>query len=96
MGAKLNDKRALWELGNRYFWGEGVLRDEGYALELWEKSVEMNYIHAQFTMGTYYLKGMRGVEKNIDMGLELLNRACQQKYMRAVHYLERYLIKLEE
>lgn len=52
----------MWELGNRFYWGEGTFKNIEEAHRLWNLSMQCDYIHAEFYMGTNYLKGSRGIK----------------------------------
>jgi TPR repeat protein len=52
--AESGDAKAQAELGDAYHFGFSVKIDDKKAVELWKKSAEQNYAHAEFRLGEIY------------------------------------------
>ena len=52
------DPRAAWDLGLRYFRGDGVRRDTYQALQWMRDAGERGHVEAQLAVGRFYLMGL--------------------------------------
>jgi TPR repeat protein len=52
------DPRAAWDLGLRYFRGDGVRRDSYQALQWMRDAGERGHVEAQLAVGRFYLMGL--------------------------------------
>ena len=50
-------QQAQFELGERYYRGEGVPRDMAKAAEWWQKAAEQGHASAQYSLGYMYSRG---------------------------------------
>ena len=55
--AEAGDADAQYNLGLRYYNGEGVLQDDKEAVKWWRKAAEQGEAKAQFNLGVMYAKG---------------------------------------
>lgn len=53
-----NDPRAAWDLGLRYFRGDGVRKDAYQALQWMRDAGEQGIVDAQLAVGRFYLMGL--------------------------------------
>ena len=61
--------KAYAYLGNLYYFGEEIIKDDEKAFECWTKAVELRSPEGMFSLGFAYLEG-RGCEKDIKKGIE--------------------------
>ena len=61
--------KAYAYLGNLYYFGEEITKDDEKAFECWTKSAELRSPEGMFSLGFAYLDG-RGCEKDIKKGIE--------------------------
>ena len=71
------DAQALFNLGGRYFTGDGVPKDEAKAAEYYAKAADHGEAGAQAMLGWMYLSG-RGVSKDEEKAIEWLQKAATQ------------------
>jgi tetratricopeptide (TPR) repeat protein len=72
--AMLIENQRLYNLGICYQRGEGVTRDQGKAIQCFEKAAKRGFQPAQFNLGMVFFKG-DGVPRNIVKGMSLLGDA---------------------
>jgi TPR repeat protein len=77
--AERGDAKAQFRLGNTYFTGEGVLKDEVEAINWWRKAAEQGYAEAQFWLGGAYDKGV-GVLMDKVEALKWYRQSADQGY----------------
>ncbi|MCC8978669.1 tetratricopeptide repeat protein [Bradyrhizobium acaciae] len=66
-------------VGNMYFNGQGVTKDEGQAAAWFRKSADQGYSEGQHNLGVLYENG-RGVQKDLDQAVAWLQKAATQGY----------------
>lgn len=69
------DPKALYNMGKFLFEGKIVPMNQYEAVKLWKRSSELHCIPATGRLGYSYLKG-EGCKKDVDKGLELLEKAA--------------------
>lgn len=74
--ADKGDAEAQFELGMRYYHGDGVAQDKKKMFELFNQSAEKGNARAEFTLGEAYRKGV-GVERNLKKGTELIRKSAE-------------------
>ena len=75
--AQMNDPRSTYWLGLHYYNGEGVEQDWKMAFNLFNKAKDYGY-KASMIIGDCYLYG-RGVDKDIDKGIEWYFKAIEEE-----------------
>lgn len=73
------DAGAATELAERYFWGNGIEKDEQKAAILLRRATAAMYPTAQFMLGQLYILG-KGVEQNYQKAFELTEKAVNNGY----------------
>jgi len=68
---------AQYNLGNRYFNGEGVEKDAAEAVKWYRKAAEQGHAKAQFNLGVCYRNGW-GVEKDAAEAVKWYRKAADQ------------------
>jgi TPR repeat protein len=58
-------EQAQFELGERYYRGEGVPRDMAKAAEWWQEAAEQGHASAQYSLGFMYYRGEGVPEDNV-------------------------------
>lgn len=86
---------ACWRLGQLYEEGNGVDKDPGKALQLWGQGAAHGSADCQCWLGTAYLTGFGGLEREYHTARSLLQQAADQGHARAVEKLRKCLQKLE-
>lgn len=82
--AEQGDAQAQANLGDQYFYGEGVAIDQAEAAKWWLKAAEQGDPKSQFSMAFSYFKGL-GVAKDPTQGLKWYQSTIAQGYdIRAV------------
>lgn len=74
--AEAGDARAEFNLGVRYWFGKGVMRDRGEAIEYFRKAAEKSHARAQFFLGTCYADGDE-VPRDMGKALEWFRSAAE-------------------
>ena len=74
--AEQGDVDALNEIGNMYFDGQGVEKDDKKALEYYTKAAEKGDTDALINIGVMYANG-QGVEKDDKKAFEYLTKAAE-------------------
>ena len=77
--ADQGDAGAATELAERYFWGNGVEKDEHRAAIWLRRAAASMYPTAQFMLGQLYILG-KGVEQDYQKAFELTEKAANQGY----------------
>ena len=80
--AELGDAEAQYELGERYFNGDGVERDYVEAVKWFRKAADQGDSNAMRRLGDCYMEG-KGVEKDPDTALDWSRRAVERARDRA-------------
>ena len=80
--AKKGDAEAQNELGDRYYYGEGVEQDYEQAVEWYQKAANQGYAAAQFSLARCCHKG-EGMPENHEQEIEWLRKAANQGYAKA-------------
>src|SRR5438477_311476 len=68
----------LFELGQKYALGEGLVKDEKKAVELYQQAANQGYAKAQHNLGVCYENG-KGVAKDEKKAAELYQQATKIK-----------------
>lgn len=71
------DAMAQYNLGDRYYNGEGVTKDSAEAVRWWRKAAEQGVAEAQGILGTCYSFGY-GVTKDDTEAVKWLRKAAEQ------------------
>jgi TPR repeat protein len=71
-----------YNLGKRYFYGEGVTKDYAKAVEWWTKAAEQGNADAQYSLGDCYFNGY-GVRKDNDKAAYWYAKAANQGHGEA-------------
>ena len=77
--ANQGDAGAATELAERYFWGNGIEKDEHKAAILLRRAAASMYPEAQFMLGQLYIIG-KGVEQDYKKAFELTEKSLQNGY----------------
>jgi len=85
--AELNDKDALYQLGNAYLEGRGVSQNLNKSFEYYLKSANLEHEKAQYNVGLFYLQGKLG-DRNIDEGLKWIKKSAAYGYPDAQKVLQ--------
>jgi len=80
--AKGGDARAQFNLGVRYYKGQGVLQDYHKAFEWYSKAAVQGHDEAQFNLGTAYSEG-EGVLQDYHKAFEWYSKAAAQGFASA-------------
>jgi S1-C subfamily serine protease len=75
--AESGKAEAQFNLGNKYYEGEGVKKDFIEALKWYRKAAEQGYADAQNSLGNMYYEG-EGVEKNFVESVKWFRKAAEQ------------------
>lgn len=67
---------AYYNLGNLYYKGEHVPKDDVNAFNCWEKAANLNDPHGADNLAYAYMEGV-GCEKDIEKGLEIYKKAVE-------------------
>ena len=87
-GIEHNIPQSYYMLGQCYYNGYGVSKDNRKSFELIKKSADMNFSDAQYTVGFFYKYGI-GVEDNEDKALEYLHLAAKNNHIEAKKMIAR-------
>jgi len=85
--ADQGDAGAMNNLGNCYYWGNGVERDYGKAVEWYRKTADLGHDRAMYNLGQCYYNG-HGVERDYDKAFEWYRKAADLGNADAVNKLE--------
>ena len=78
------DAEGEYYLGNCYYNGEGVEKDEVKAFEWYKKAAEQGYVEAQFKLGVCYDNGI-GIERDKRKAFEWYEKASKaRKYKSSI------------
>ena len=86
IGAKRGNALTQYILGNGYYNGKGVEKDQKKAAYWYEKAAEQGYAAAQNNLGFLYYNG-EGVEKNLEKAVHWYEKAAEQGYAAAQNNL---------
>jgi TPR repeat protein len=75
IAAEQGDSEAMMDFGMVLFTGDGITRDPVVALQWIEKAAALEHNDALSALGTFYLRGSEGYDKDTSKGLELLEKA---------------------
>ncbi|MGJ8656824.1 MAG: protein kinase domain-containing protein [Akkermansiaceae bacterium] len=85
-GAKLLYREKFFELGLKYYHGDGVTQDYGKALENFQKAAERDNVIAMNLLGWMYDAG-EGVEKNLMQSTSWYRKSAELGYASAQYNL---------
>lgn len=74
-------------LASMYWYGIGVSKDINEAIKWYQMSADKGNPGAQYSLGRIYMYGENGVQQDKDKGLNLLLKAAEQNYPRALNLL---------
>lgn len=77
--ANQGNASAQYNLGLKYFKGEGVRQDYNKAFDLYQKAANQGYAGAQNNLGLMYSRG-NGVLQNYISAKELFKKSCDNGY----------------
>ena len=72
------DAEEQFQLGKRYFEGNGVFKDEVEAAKWFRLAAEQGHVEAQLQLGLFYHKGFGGVIKNDAQAVIWYQKAAEQ------------------
>ena len=75
--AEFGNAKAQYELGMRFFNGDGVEKSEKEAVKWWRQAAEKENAAAQYMLGFCYEKGY-GVEQNKAEAVKLYRKAARK------------------
>jgi TPR repeat protein len=84
--AELGYRNAQHTLGNEYFSGDNIDKDDVQALTYYQMAAKQNYLRAQYQLGRIYFYGW-GQDKDIKKGMKWLLMAANRGYVEAQHQL---------
>jgi TPR repeat protein len=84
--AELGDAVAQFNLGLRYYNGQGVLQDYKEAVKWWSKAAEQGHASAQFNLGLRYALG-EGVAQDYKEAVKWWRKAAEQGAAHAQYNL---------
>lgn len=87
LAAMNGDAQAQYNLGNCFYKGQGVMKDEKQAVHWYRSAAEQGHALAQVYLGACYWRGI-GVEENIGKAIEWYQKAADQGYEAARRPLE--------
>jgi TPR repeat protein len=79
-------QQAQFELGERYYRGEGVPRDVAKAAEWWQQAAEQGHAGAQYMLGFMYRSGRWGSQDDVKAA-EWYQKAAEQGFAAAQYSL---------
>jgi len=83
---------AMTELGNCYYLGLGVEKDEKMGIYFWNTAIEYENGFAMYNLGKCYDYG-RHIEKDEDKAIELYKLALEKGCLSVVNEMDFYIIK---
>jgi TPR repeat protein len=86
--AEDGDVDAQYDLGIRYYSGDGVEKDHAKAVKWFTMAAEHDDAQAQFNLGIMYGRG-EGADKNINTSMQWLKKAAEQGHAEAVNMLSK-------
>jgi hypothetical protein len=87
--AEQGDAQAQYRLGNMYFYGRGVPRDNDEALRWYRKSADQGYAAAEYGVEYMYFHGL-SVQSDYTEAVRWCRKAADQGYARAQSSLGSY------
>lgn len=85
--AQAGDARSAYILGNKYFNGDGVKKNNKAAFNYFSQSASSGSVEAMYMVGLCYRMG-RGVSKNIDQAKQWWTKAASHGHRQAAEELE--------
>ena len=85
-GGKIVSAEELYQIGNQYYYGDGVEKDYVKARTYYNQAAEMGYADALNDLGVLYLYGY-GVEQNFETARTYYERAAEKGNARAYYNL---------
>ncbi|KRX07024.1 hypothetical protein PPERSA_07187 [Pseudocohnilembus persalinus] len=82
--ANQGDRRALYEIGDMYYWGQGVHENEQECHYYYNLSAQRGFALAQYWLGRNMIEGQCGLEKDFEEGANYILKAKKQKYKAAI------------
>ena len=93
--AKEGDIAAQIRLGEMYYSGEGVKKNDKLAVKWFRTAADKNYAEALYKLGFMYENGF-GVGKNIDTAMDFYNKAAAQGHNEAQFALGNIWLQRED
>ncbi len=84
--AKTDDIDACYELGYRFYKGNGIAQDYKTAFVWFNRAAELGDPAAQTTLGVMYFLG-QGLDQDYNLSLKWFNKAADQKFAKAQYNL---------
>ena len=84
--AQNGDADAQYDLGERYYDGNGVSENPEKAVYWYKKAADQGHLEAQYSLGWCYKNG-EGVATNFTLGAEWLKKAAQRGHAKAQLHL---------
>lgn len=91
-GADKGDANCIYELGNAYYHGAGVVEDNKRAIELYTKAAEMGHTMSNFALGEIYFYGLADVEENNKKAVEHYKVAGENGHAKALSRIGDYYL----
>lgn len=85
--AELGDAEAQNILGARLITGEGVKQDTLGGLYWYAQAIKQGYVHAKWNAGSMFVDGEEGVEKDLSLGMRLIEEAAEANENSACLFL---------
>ena len=85
--AEQGDTETQFNLGTRYFFGEGLLEDKAEGIKWYRKAAKQGHAEAQYNLGMCYFYGY-GVLEDKAEGLKLFCEAAGQGHAKAKEQLK--------
>lgn len=82
--AEAGDVDALGTMGNLYGFGWGVPQDLKVAHNYWQRAAAKHLATAMYNLGTLYLVGKPGFEKNDSTAFEWMKLAAEHRHIQAM------------
>ena len=86
--ANLGYRKAQHTLGNEYFVGDNIDKDDVQALTYYQMAAKQNYLRSMYQLGRIYFYGW-GQEKDLEKGMKWLLMAANGGYVEAQDLLGR-------
>jgi len=85
---KVDDPKAMYQIGYMYDKAEGVAQDNKAAVEWYLKAAEKGHVRAQYRLGLFYATGT-GVDKNLKESGKWYRKAAGQGFRPAKDALKK-------
>ena len=80
------EEEQMFQLAERYFFGIGVEKDAGRAIELYQQAADLGHLDSICSLGYCYANGI-GVERDAGRAVELYQQASDQGHLLSINNL---------